>query len=232
MKLIGYCRVSTDRQAKFGVSLAAQEDRIKAYATFADAEIVGIEVDRGYSGKRTNRPAFQRAIARVVAGEADALIVYSIDRLARSSLDFLQTVERLQKADRGFVSCREQLDSTTPHGRFTLTILAALAQMESELNSERGREAKARCRVEGRALNARTYGFHNDEAKKLIESPREMEIVEQILAYRDADVTYQGIADLLNDGNVPSARGLLWARASVRSVEQTHRSFRRSVEND
>lgn len=229
LRLIGYVRVSTSRQAREGVSLAAQEERIRAYAAFVGCHVVRIEVDSGWSGKRSDRPALNRAVDAVLDGEADALIVYAIDRLARSSLDFLQVVERLSTADRGFVSCREQLDSTTPHGRFTLTILAALAQMEGELISARSLEAKARCRAEGRPVNGRTYGYTRRRGDThLREVAFEMEVVDRILAWRDADkkVSYHKIAERLNTADIPAPLGGKWAKASVLSVERTHRRLR------
>lgn len=223
MKLIGYIRVSSMRQAKEGVSLAAQEEKIRGYCRFVGSELVSVEVDRGYSGSRSDRPAFNAVVRRVVAGEADALIVYAIDRLSRSSFDFLHTVRRLTDAGRGFVSCREQLDSTTPHGRFTLTILAAMAQMEGELISVRAREAKARCRAEGRPVNARTYGLCYDGTGRVRQDPEEVEIIDRIMAMREEKVSYQRIADWLNGNGHAAPRGGLWARASVRSVEMTQR---------
>jgi site-specific DNA recombinase len=230
-RVIGYARVSTEHQAASGVSLAAQEERIRAYATFVGAEVVDLLVDRGVSGKKANRPKKLEAVRRVVAGEADGLVVYAIDRLSRSTIDLLSTVKELSDSGAGFVSCREQLDSSTPHGRFTLTILAGLAEMESELIGERTRESMARCRREGRKVNARTYGFRS-EGKRLVEDSEEMEVVERILALRDEGVSYRQVAARLNKGDVPAPRGGEWRASSVRSVEKTHRELREIAEEE
>jgi DNA invertase Pin-like site-specific DNA recombinase len=230
-RVIGYARVSTEHQAASGVSLAAQEERIRAYATFVGAEVVDLLVDRGVSGKKANRAKKLEAVRRVVAGEADGLVVYAIDRLSRSTIDLLSTVKELSDAGRGFVSCREQLDSSTPHGRFTLTILAGLAEMESELIAERTRESMARCRREGRKVNARTYGFRA-EGNRLVEDPEESEVVERILALREERVPYRQIAARLNADDVPAPRGGEWRASSVRSVEQTHRELRAIAEEE
>lgn len=226
-RLIGYARVSTEHQATDGVSLAAQEERIRAYATFVGAEVVDLLVDRGVSGKKANRAKKLEAVRRVVVGEADGLVVYAIDRLSRSTIDLLSTVKELTDAGAGFVSCREQLDSSTPHGRFTLTILAGLAEMESELIAERTRESMARCRREGRRVNSRTYGFRAD-GKRLVADSEETEVVGRILALRDAGISYRAIAERLNQHDVPAPRGGTWRASSVRSVEQTHRDLRAS----
>jgi DNA invertase Pin-like site-specific DNA recombinase len=228
MKLIGYIRVSTEAQATEGVSLGAQEERIRAYAKFVGAEVVEILVDAGASGRKARRVKKLEAVRRVVSGEADALVVYAIDRLSRSTIDLLATVKELADAGAGFVSCREQLDSSTPHGRFTLTILAGLAEMESELIAERTREAMARCRREGRAVSSRTYGFRRvDDTKRVDEVPREMAIVERILALRDAGLSLNRVAERLNRYLVDAPRGKKWYPSSVKSVEETHRRLRR-----
>lgn len=225
-RLIGYVRVSTSHQAENGVSLAAQEERIRAYASFVGAEVVDVLVDAGLSGKNANRLRKLEAVRRVVKGEADGLVVYAIDRLSRSTIDLLSTVKELTDAGAGFVSCREQLDSSTPHGRFTLTILAGLAEMESELIGERTRESMNRCRREGRAVNARTYGYKKGSGKQLLEDAEEMDTVERILALRDAGMSYRKISARLNVDRVPSPRGVKWYASSVKSVESTHRRLR------
>ena len=89
MKAIGYCRVSTEGQAVDGVSMDAQEAKIRAWAELNNADEVLLFTDAGISGKRAdNRPALQDALRAV--GKGDALIVYSLSRLARSTRDTLQ----------------------------------------------------------------------------------------------------------------------------------------------
>ena len=227
-KLLGYCRVSTEEQARFGVSLAVQEDKLRAYAVFVDAELVDIVVDRGYSGRKADRPGKMSAVQRMLDGEADGLVVYAIDRLSRSTVDLLWTVQMLLKADRGFVSCREQLDSSTPHGRFTLTILAALAEMESELIGERTAAAMHRLKVEGRAVGRGRYGCRAENGR-FVEVPEEMDVVRRIIALRDSGTPYRRISKLLNEDGVLPPRGKEWRASSVRSVEMTERDLREKI---
>jgi site-specific DNA recombinase len=229
-RLIGYCRVSTEEQARFGVSLAVQEERIRAYATFVGAEIVDVVVDRGFSGRKADRPGKLSAIQRILDGEADGLVVYAIDRLSRSTIDLLWTVQMLLKAGRGFVSCREQLDSSTPHGRFTLTILAALAEMESELIGERTAAAMHRLKLLGRPVGRGRYGCRIENGR-FVEISDKMQIVNRILELRDANSTsYRRIAEILNSEDVePPGGGPCWYASSVRSVEMTERDLRQKI---
>lgn len=229
MKLLGYCRVSTEQQARYGVSLAVQEEKLRAYASFVEAELVDVVVDRGFSGRKADRPGKNSAIRRILDGEADALVVYAIDRLSRSTVDLLWTVQTLLKAEKGFVSCREQLDSTTPHGRFTLTILAALAEMESELIGERTAAAMHRLKLEGRAVGRCPFG-RRVEKGRFVEVPRLMEIVNRIVGLREMGQSYRRIAKVLNEEGVETAgKGARWYASSVRSVEFTERDLREKV---
>lgn len=228
IRLLGYTRVSTEEQVRYGVSLAMQEERIRAYAAFVGAEIVDVVVDRGFSGRRADRPGKLSALRRVVEGEADALVVYAIDRLSRSTADLLHTVRDLIAADRGFVSCREQLDSSTPHGRFALTILGALAEMESELISERTKAAMHRLKVMGRAVTRGRYGCRVENGW-YVEVPEKMEVVNRILGLREIGTSYRRIAEILNGEGVPPQFGKRWHPSSVRSVEYTERDFRAKV---
>jgi len=219
-RLIGYCRVSTEEQARGGVSLGDQEEKLHAYAKLVDSDLLRVEVDAGLSGKNLERPALRRALDALLAGEADALIVYAIDRLSRSTLDFLTVVADLARAGRGFVSVREQMDTSTPHGRFTMTILAAMAEMEREMISSRCREATARCRATGRVYGRTPFGFRR-EGDRLVPDPAEAAVLEGMRAERAAGAAFHAIAEGLNARGIRPKAGAAWYGSSVRCVLAT-----------
>src|SRR5262245_33363422 len=97
MKVVGYSRVSTDEQARDGVSLVAQEAKLRAYAELYELQLIGIDVDAGVSAKTLKRPGLQQALARLRAREAEALLVVKLDRLTRSvkDLGYLGRVDEL-----------------------------------------------------------------------------------------------------------------------------------------
>jgi len=131
--VIGYIRVSTEDQTENGVSLAAQRHRLQAYAEAHGLQLVRIEEDAGISARRTtNRPGLQRALAALKRGDADGLVVVKLDRLSRTTSDILDLVSRAEKERWALHSIEERLDTESPHGRFVVTVLAALAQMERE----------------------------------------------------------------------------------------------------
>lgn len=216
-KLIGYCRVSTEEQARGGVSLGDQEEKLRGYAKLTDADLLRVEVDAGLSGKNLERPALRRALGAVLSGEADALIVYAIDRLSRSTLDFLTVVADLAHAGRGFVSVREQMDTSTAHGRFTMTILAAMAEMEREMISSRCREAAARCKATGRVYGRTPFGLRRD-GDRLVPDAAEAAVLAEIRAARAGGASLHRVAEDLNSRGIPPKAGAKWYASSVRSV--------------
>lgn len=87
MNVIGYVRVSTENQAREGVSLDAQRERIEAYCFAKGWQLVSVEADRGISAKDLNRPGLQRCVNAIEAHDVEALVIYKLDRLTRSVVD-------------------------------------------------------------------------------------------------------------------------------------------------
>src|ERR1700740_2664269 len=94
MKVIGYVRVSTDKQAERGVSLDAQAEKIRAMAVVHGTELAEIIVDGGESAKSLNRPGMARLLAMIDAGEVEAVIIAKLDRLTRSVKDLCTLLDR------------------------------------------------------------------------------------------------------------------------------------------
>jgi site-specific DNA recombinase len=110
--------------------------------------------DGGISGGTLERPALQRLLADVAAGRIDIIVVYKVDRLTRSLLDFAKLVEAFDKANTSFVSITQSFNTTTSMGRLTLNMLLSFAQFEREVTAERIRDkiaaSKAKGHVDGR----------------------------------------------------------------------------------
>ena len=100
------------------------------------------------SGKNTNRPQLTELLS--CAREGDVVIVSELARLARSTRDLLTIVDQLQSKHVELISMKESIDTTTPQGRFTLTIFAALAELERETILQRQAEGIAIAKAEGR----------------------------------------------------------------------------------
>ena len=96
--------------------------------------------DRGYSGKNTNRPGFQKMMEDVERGRIQKIVVYRLDRFSRSIADFSRLWEILQKHGVEFVSLNETFDTSTPMGRAMLNIIMIFAQLERETTAQRVRD--------------------------------------------------------------------------------------------
>lgn len=130
-------RVSTEEQAREGVSLAAQ--RAACIASLGPDRIHGHEVveDAGQSAKDTRRPGLQRVLAAVAAGGVAGVIVHKLDRLTRSVVDLYDLLARFDRTNTALVSVKEQLDTSSATGRFFVGLIALIAQWERETISER-----------------------------------------------------------------------------------------------
>jgi DNA invertase Pin-like site-specific DNA recombinase len=142
MPFLGYARVSTD-----GQTLDAQVNELKS------AGVVTVFQEK-ISGAVTERPQLARAVKALIPG--DVLIVTRLDRLARSTRDLLNTLAAVNEAGAGFRSLRDTwADTTTPHGRLMLTILAGLAEFERSLILTRTSEGRDRAKARGVRLGRR-----------------------------------------------------------------------------
>lgn len=148
-RVIGYIRVSTTQQVVEGHSLEAQQANLRKYADAFGLEIVAFEVDAGLSAGTLERPALQRALARLEAGEAEGLLVTKLDRLTRSVRDLLDLVDTYFRDGYCLVSVGEQIDTRSPAGRMILTVLSAMAQLEREQISERTSAVMQYMKAEG-----------------------------------------------------------------------------------
>ena len=153
MKVIAYTRVSTEEQATQGVSLAAQEAKLRAYCDLYGHELLEVVVDAGESAKTLNRPGLQRALAALRVGEAEGLLVLKLDRLTRSVRDLGELLENYFQRS-ALLSLQEQCDTSTAAGRLVLNLLTSVAQWERESTGERTRTALQHKKSQGVKLGA------------------------------------------------------------------------------
>ena len=134
LRVIGYTRVSTLEQSREGVSLDNQEHKIRAYADLKDMELVEMIVEEGKSGKTMNRPGLQKIISLIESKQIDGVICYKLDRLTRKTRDLLYLIEDVfAKNNIQFISLNENIDTSSASGKFFLTVMGAMAQMERDL---------------------------------------------------------------------------------------------------
>jgi site-specific DNA recombinase len=219
MKTIGYVRVSTDRQAELGVSLDAQEAKIRAMATVQSAELLEVIVDGGESAKSLNRPGVERLLSLVNGGKVDAVIVAKLDRLTRSVKDLCGLLELFEKRKVALISVAESLDTGSAAGRLVLTIMGAVSQWEREAIGERTRDALRHKRSQGRRVGNIAFGSRlAADGEHLEPEPDEQAALGEIRRLRRSGATLRGIAVTLNDRAYRTRRGTPWRLESVARV--------------
>ena len=216
MRTIGYLRVSTQGQVDEGVSLAAQEAKLRAWATANDADEILIFRDEGISGKRTeNRPGLVAAMDAV--GKGDVLVCYSLTRLSRSTRDTLDIAEALQRRGADLVSLSEKIDTTSASGKMVFRLLAVLGEFERDQISERTTSALRYKKSRGEKLGGRYSPFgYKAKGKTLIPIPKEQRVISQVHGWRSEGSSLRAIAGKLEfEGTRRKAGGRTWNASSV-----------------
>jgi DNA invertase Pin-like site-specific DNA recombinase len=213
-RTVAYIRVSTDKQADRGVSLEAQDAKVRAYAELYGLDLVDVIVDAGESAKSLERPGLQRALGMLKAGAAEALLVVKLDRLTRSVRDLGELVERyFSKA--ALLSVSEQVDTRTPAGRLVLNVLGAVSQWEREAIGERTAAAMAHKASRGEYIGGEApFGYRVIDGRRL-EHGEEQAIIREARALRAAGLSLRAVASRLHEMGHRSRTGKAFAAMQV-----------------
>lgn len=209
LRAAGYVRVSdAETQGRHGASLAAQRERIAGQCTARGWELVRVYSDKE-SGKDLKRPGLQKMLEDAKRGDFQAVVITKLDRLSRSVKDWGQLQEDLHRLGIALVSISEALDDTTAVGRMMSNIIAAFAQMERELISERTKTVLQHKKKHHEVYSRRIpFGFRR-KGDTLVPDPQQYSIVQSIFKQRKAQppVSYRAIAAALTKRGISSPLG-------------------------
>ena len=194
MRTIGYIRVSTLEQEKKGISLESQTQKIKAYVDLKGLGEVDIISDPGVSGKDLNRSGIQKMLEMVRAGEATNVVVYKLDRLSRRTQDSLNLIEEFTKRKVDFHSISENVDTETPTGKFFLTVVSAISQMERDLIGERTADVLQLKKIKGEWVGRVPIGFKLGRRGILQVDDKQIKTVEKIKRLRRKGLSIREIS--------------------------------------
>lgn len=175
--------------------------------------------DRGYSGKNTNRPAFQKLMGDVEQGLVEKIIVYRLDRLSRSISDFSRLWESLERHHVEFVSINESFDTATPIGRAMLNIVMTFAQLERETTAERVRDNYyQRAKLGSWPGGPAPYGFSIGRlpgpdgrlCPGLVPNAQAPVVQRIFSAYAQPGTSLGRVARLLNEEQIPGPKRPVW----------------------
>jgi site-specific DNA recombinase len=203
------CAIYTRKSTEEGLdqefnSLDAQRDAGEAYVLSQKTQGWIMLPDRyddgGYSGATVQRPALERLLADIDAGKVDAVIVYKVDRLSRSLLDFAKMMEKFEKKQVAFVSVTQQFNTGNSMGRLVLNLLLSFAQFEREMIAERTRDKMSAARKKGKWVGGRpTLGYDVDpNGRRLVVNEREAALVREAFDLYLQERSLLQVVDILN----------------------------------
>jgi DNA invertase Pin-like site-specific DNA recombinase len=207
LRAITYGRVSTGRQATLGLSLDDQADTLAAEVEKRGWVHVDHVTDPGLSGRKmVNRPGLLGAVSRLDRGHADVLVAAKVDRLARSTADFADLLDRAEKHGWKVVvlDVGDGIDTTTASGRMVIDMISAAAQFESRRIGERVRAVHAVQKAKG--IRAGQPPMLPDDLRR------------RIVDCRKQGASYGAIAKQLNEVGIPAARGGRWHASTIQHV--------------
>jgi len=217
-RVVGYVRVSTEDQAREGVSLGAQEARLRAFCEGTGRVLDEIVADAGKSAKDTSRAGLQGILDGVRGGGIGTVLVLKLDRLTRSIRDLADLLDLFSKSDVSFVSVQESLDTGSAAGRMITNLLGVLAQFEREQIAERTSFALAHKRRNGRVYGRTPFGFSR-EGDSLVPVREEQHALAHIRQMDASGSSYRKIgAWLTENGFRPKGGASVWHAASVRRL--------------
>jgi len=221
-KTIGYARVSTEEQAAEGVSLEAQAERIRAYCRLNGLELTEIVTEEGVSAGKplAEREGGQELLRALQSDGIRHVVALKLDRLFRDAIDCLTVVRDWDRAgialhliDQG----GQAVNTQSAMGRFFLTIMAGVAEMERNLIGERTKIALQHKRRNGKVYGPEPFGYRR-EGEDLIPDPQELKALELMRRLRGEGWSYRAIAKELRRRRVPTKAGGRWEAMTVKKI--------------
>ena len=220
MKNIGYIRNSRLSQEN---SVETQTKLITDFCNNNEIHLDEIICDEGISGsgeKTNKRDGYNSVMEMIENSEVNNLIVISISRWGRNLGEIYKSVELMTKKDVNFFSIKENIDTSSPYGRFTINLLSSLYEMELELVRERVKDTLRVKKENNKVYSKVPYGFDRD-GDDLIENKKEKRLLNKMFRLKNNGLSYGKICDYLKRNRHKTKSGGKWTRENVYSVMKT-----------
>lgn len=231
-----YIRVSSTKQAIEGHGLDAQLTKCKELIHYKRwNQYPEIYADEGLSGSLDfkDRPQLKKLLDDAALKKFDCVVFYSLDRLGRSTKIILHVIEMLSNYNLKIVSCQEHIDTTTASGELMLTFFAGMAQYEKRNIIERMDNGKKELKKKtGEYGGPVPLGYRRGMNGNIEIDPDEAVIVCSIFMGRDKGLSYQKIADYLNNLQVKTRKGKNWYSASVKVIVDNQEKYEGGLRNN
>jgi DNA invertase Pin-like site-specific DNA recombinase len=218
----GYVRVSrrAGREGESFISPEVQRKKIEDWSKLHEVEIVRFWEEIDQSGAKLERPMFQQALARCEAGETGGIVVARLDRFARSAVDALSSIRRLNEAGARLVSVEDNFDGSTPMGRFAIGILILIAELELERIKGGWVTAVSEAVGRGVHISARPpTGYTRDEDGRLLRDEPAASFIAEAFRKRATGASWAELARFLEEHEVyPPTGNKHWSKAGVSAL--------------
>ena len=221
MTSIGYIRNSRLSQEN---SVETQKKLITDYCNTHDIHLDKIVVDEGISGsceKTHKRDGYNSVMKMVEDGEVNNLVVISLSRWGRNLMEIYKSVELMNNTNTHFYSIKENIDTSSPYGRFTINLLSSLYEMELELIRERVKDTLKVKKESGKVYSKTPFGFSR-VGDDLVENPKEKRVLRKMLRLKEKGFSYRDISNYLTKNRHKNKSGGKWSRENVYSVMKTY----------
>lgn len=204
LSAIGYCRVSTLYQKEEGVSLETQAKAIQKHCEYRDFTLDKIYTDAGVSGKSTNRPELQKALSEIKPEQY--FIVYDLSRFSRNTLEAMTMVKEFEESNIHFVSIKNDIDFSTPMGRYMFRSLMSFYELERDNIAANVKANMQRLSDEGKLRTKAPFGWKFVGKDKDMEQDSEQQaVISKVKLMHNSGLSMNKIAQTLNvsgDGKV------------------------------
>jgi site-specific DNA recombinase len=221
-RVIGYVRVSTDEQAREGLSLVHQEERISGYCRLYNLDLVRIERDPGVSAKTLDREGLAAVLRDLERWDVDGMVIMKLDRLTRSLRDWSDLIERFfaEKAGRRLFSVNDSIDTRTPGGRMVLNMLMTVAQWEREETAYRTANALQGKIARGERCGRLRFGYSlAPDGKTLLPDPAEQEAIAFMKQWKAQGKTYREMVALVEAMGIETKEpGKVWRPGVIHRI--------------
>lgn len=214
---IGYIRVSSAEQSESGVSLSAQEERIRSYVRAMGQQLDLLITDAGESAKNLKRPGMKRLLELIARRQVKTVIILKLDRITRSIRDLVDLIDLFEKHNSALISVSETIDTQTAAGRMLINLLGVLSQWEREIIGERTAFALAHKRKRREVYGPTPFGWSR-VADKLVTNCSEQRALRLAQRMRTKGASLREIADTLSIRGVRPRRSAKWYPQTVKDI--------------
>ncbi len=190
-----YVRVSTEEQAKQGISLSAQEEALRNYASALGYGIYKIYKDEGKSAKDIKgRPEMMQMLQDAQSHKFQAIFIYKLDRFSRSLRDLIEAIEKLKEWNIDFISLQDKIETTSASGKLMFHIISAFAEFERNVTGERTKFSMEKKARDGNPITRAPWGYRF-ENKKLVPTEHSYQVQEVFQDFLNQNISLRKLAE-------------------------------------